>query len=710
MATKARGPRARTSTRPPTKSKARRRVARAVTARAATYNVRLDGKNRSLLRTFAYSTPATAQAQAAPLVIEPPTIDPNALATPPSSGEPDNLILSSYRDKPIDILWGGFGSAFSGDVITFLFQGTEFDRIVVGDSDVPPYIGSLPGPHNEGFYTLMVHYEGAGGAGDYSAPIPIQFDFTPPGNAGVLAALLFDPADDIEGTGITRAKLRDDGTGRLYLWAEVPSYSGRAEDDLVHIFCNGEEDSRVGKANVIGDHIEVQISEAFLDRVGDTPQASFTYQLEDRAGNLSRPSLPVTVALQLRGIATLQPPAVPAYDDDPTDPLIDEADARGTGGVGFVIAVPWNDEFVSGDQLVVSLDGESAGLVPVGPTGEVTNIPFPYPGSLAVWLAGSSGNDSRVAADVTYTVYRGSASLGTSPPHAVELNLYAKAIDPDPLDPVNQRLQAPTVRSASGMLDEIPVDDFGDDATILIEKVTDDTYPPQGDAFEEGDTLLVYYGTQPPIRFVVTGFGDDADPVEVPLGGDVIEAEGSGDSIPVWYEVEHELADGGTNRNLSPTKSIVVRGTDTQPGRGHLDAGSFPDQNAQGFIPEKPYHYSSTRFLIPNYENRDASDAIAINVELYYGDTDQPGEVPYDPAKYGGRETISAGLDSPIVFNVPASWFNIYGNPDGLVARVHLHATYTVTQKTGDTTPVTSDVATVKVDGRFSSGAATSGA
>jgi len=641
--------------------------------------------------------------------IKNPYVEASALADPPPSGPPDNVLWLSVQNDPVNILWVGFDDAYEGDILTFMMDGVEFAKLTLGPTDTPPYPGALPATSRlvEGTHYLTLRYAGGSGSAT-SDSVPITFDYTAPGLDFVLAPLIFDRKDDIEGSGITAAKFRFDVDGNKYIWAEVASYGGIAAGDKVHLYCNGKESTGVGVALVVNNHIEVHISEAFLIEIGDTPTASFTYKVEDRAGNLSSESLDKIVAVQIGQIASLVAPTVPAFDNDPVDPanppLIDEADARGASNEGFIVVVPWNAELLPADTIMLSLDGEDAGPVPIGANGDDIEIFFPYAGSQAVWLAGSTGGtaDTRVSATVTYTVYRGAVSAGTSPGHPVVLNLYQKAIDPDPETPVNEQLEAPVVVSASGKRDEIPTEDFGQDAVVEIDKSTVGTPPPSGDAFEEGDTLNIHYGSQPLFTFTVPALGDVSVPLQIPLAGAVITAQGSGAAVPVWYEVLHPLTDGGSNTNLSPTKEIVVSGTDTQPGGGHLDAGTFMDQDANGFIPEL-YHYTSTRFSIPTYINRDPDDQITLHFELYRGPNHATGETAYPNHDYDSV-AVNAGVDTPIIIPVPSTAYNLYGNTEALSAYVHIHAFYTVTKKQGDMTPVTSDQGGVKVDARFSDG------
>jgi hypothetical protein len=695
-----RGPRARHA-----RLRALSRIRRPASRNRAARNVRIDGRYVSAFPTVRVSR----HSGAAPYAIATPYIDPAVLAEPPSPPmPPDNLLLASVRNQPINVLWGGFDDAYAGDIITFFYSGIEFARIDVDGTETPPFVGMLPAAARlrEGTDLISIFYEGATG-GERSANIPLTVDYTPPGDPAPLSPLLF--ADDILKGGITAGHLIDDGSGAFYVPAEIASYNGMADGDRAHLYCNGMEAPDAGRVEVVNDHIQVRLYESFLEAVGDTPEGVFTYRLEDRAGNISQASLPVTVKLQISEIPGLEEPAVPAYDDDPDDPLINEADARGANGGGFVIVVPWNDAFLPTDQLLVALDAVEAGPVGVGAEGDDTEVLYPYAASQQVWLAGSPGEDQRVTAQATYTVLRNGARAGTSPQHEVELNLYQKVVDPDPEDPVNQALTAPTVVSSSGQSNRIPVDDFGKDATIKVKKLSDPTYPPQTDAFEAGDILRIHYGSQPTFDVTVPALGDRGEPLDIPLAGAVIEAEGSGEAIPVWYEVLHALTDGGENSNLSPTTEVLVQGTDTMPGKGHLDPGMFPDADERGFLPQV-FHYTSTRFHIPDYANRDPDDVVDVHFQLFQGPNHLPGETPYPP-KYDFRASVKAGLQTPIEVTVPSESYNLKGNEDGLSANVHIHAFYTITKLRGDTTPVTSDQADLKVDARFSStGSGTAGA
>lgn len=640
--------------------------------------------------------------------------------------DPDSIVLAEFKGQDLLLEWDGYeGDVFSGDSVTFEYgNAIPIDTVIVDPTTELPIQARFPASlvwNTDNTIKITVFYQGQNG-GLRSPSRDIVIDTTKPGLPRP-AALEFDPADDIPGSGITAAKLRDDGDGsERYIWAQIPSYDGTAKGDVYKLVCNGKE-TTYSYIPFTGNHV-VKIGEAFLEEVGDIKKARLSYYIKDRAGNISEESTAVTIDIQLGAIAMLEEPRVPAYDDDPDDdvdnpPLIDEADARGAANAGLLVIVPWNDEFVAGDQIIISIGDIAVAPVTVVGMKDDIRVQVSYAATQAAWQAGSpAGADVVVNAMVTYQVFRGSADMGTSPGHPVDINLYQKVGDPDPDTPENEELEPPELESDSGELDLIPADDFKKDAKIRIAK---QTKPPRVLTIEAGDTLRVYYGKQAAIEHVVDDVGTPSTPIEITLPAATIEAEGSAESVPLWYEIVHDLAGGGTNTNLSPTKSIRVEGTDRQPGRGELAAGIFLDRKDANVLKDEVLR-TRTRFEIPDYENRDADDDVTITIDLYRDVVHLPGEVPYPIEHYRWTSsTFHPGIGGEIVREIPASVYNIQGNTEWPLpfapapagtgrrnqitatysSRIHMHATYTITKKRGDTTPVTSDVASIGADCRF---------
>jgi hypothetical protein len=88
--------------------------------------------------------------------------------------------------------------------------------------------------------------------------------------------------------------------------------------------------------------------------------------------------------------------------------------------------------------------------------------------------------------------------------------------------------------------------------------------------------------------------------------------------------------------------------------------------------------------------------------KLYKGPVHATDEKPYPDHDWDHE--LAAGEAKPIVVTVPSNVYNLYSDASGLSKYIHIHATYTVTKLSGDTTPVTSDQANVAVDSRFSDG------
>lgn len=649
-------------------------------------------------------------------------IDPAKLAPLPASVAADGLLLASARGEDIALtlatIWDD--SAAGDSVEFFIKKPGETELTSVHKEDfgggvptVPITFNLLAADHDlEGVYelTYVVTY-GGGGSGD-SFITPLATDYTAPGASAPLSALGFDDADEIETKGIRPAIFRDPGDGSLYLWAEVYSYESMdgsgvlvTRGDMVDLEANGAPLGSPSEVVAVDGHLEVRIKKSDLEALGDVDSVTFVYHITDRAGNPSLASHPKTVSMVLTEIGDLEAPAVPAYDDDSAgEELIDEADARGTGNLGFIVEVIRHSEMKDGDQILLHMGGRSAGPADIGADDPI-EIHMPYVVSQAVWAAGSSGGttDTVVDANVSYSLVRGASEIGTSPDHAIKLNLFTNVTDPKPETPENEGYRLPVVVSFGGTEDRIPLADFGKDGHIEVVPLANP--PATGNALKEGDVLKVHYSTETLDDFPVPPITDPAEPLEIPLPGDKISNVGSGSAIPVWYEVVVTLAGGGSNIGLSGKKEIPVEGTDKQPGRGHLDAGTFPEATLDGgtLIPRSDLE-DGTPFVIPDYENRDPDDDIVLDVKYYLPGVVAPGHDTGGDTELPQRHfTIAQQAGSapnPIPIPIPKANLVQQPWPDGLSLYMHAHVTYTITKRSGDTTPVTSDESFVRVDGR----------
>ncbi|MGV8918362.1 MAG: hypothetical protein ACOH2R_11280 [Pseudomonas sp.] len=115
-----------------------------------------------------------------------------------------------------------------------------------------------------------------------SDSINIKIIRTPPG-AAVLASLLVPD--------VTLAET---------LTATLPGYAGMAVGDIIQTLCNDVEGPR---STIEAEHLKntpvtIQFERTFLQTL-DSDEVTINYQVTDRAGNISRTSLPVTLTLQV---------------------------------------------------------------------------------------------------------------------------------------------------------------------------------------------------------------------------------------------------------------------------------------------------------------------------------------------------------------------------------------------------------------------------
>lgn len=656
------------------------------------------------------------QAQEALAISNAVTIDPAALA--PSVTPADNMLLASVKDTDITLtltaLWE-FPS--EGDVVTFQLvtplEAGVIDLITEdfgGNQPTVPYSFTLRAADRtlEGRYYVEYTVQYAGGGSEKSDRIPITVDYTAPGYGAVIGPLRFDAADEILEKGIRPAIYRDtDGTP--YVWSELYTYGDTrgatpgilfAPGDTVQLYADGVAMGDPTAVQSVNGHLEQKILASDLEELG-SGDVKFTYKITDRAGNVSEESDPVTVTLILDTITPAEP-AVPAYDGDtPGEEVIDETDARGVANNGFLVSIPRDAGMEDNDAVMLYLDGEAAGPVAVG-SADPIEVFMPYSVSQTIWERGSNGDDIKVNAAVSYSVLRSSVVIGTSQPHAIALNLFMNVPDPDPGTPENEAYPKPVVESASGETDHIPVADFGKNATVTIVPSTTDT--PPAPTMKQGDVVRVHYGNSTLSDFLVPEITDPTVALEIALPGTTISDEGSSPALPVWYEVVHTLTGGGTNVGTSPRKTIRVEGTDGQPGKGKLEKGTFPEATLSNSLIPRADLEDGTEFVIPgNYENRDATDGIVLSVRYYLPGAIAESHPDSEHDELAGRhfeqsQTAGPGTED-IVMTIPKTRL-VQQWEDGLSQYMHAHVTYTITKSSGDTTPVTSDPAFVRIDGR----------
>jgi hypothetical protein len=581
--------------------------------------------------------------------------------------KPDNLLLAAVKDAPITLTVALPDNVSFTDTIEIELNGTGTGEEILLDeffgppeTDItvaiaPKHHGPLPEGRVEINYVVHFH----SGLSDTQHGPPGQFyttDYTKPG-LPFLGHLVF--SDDVNANGVTEAALL--GTGAdAYLPARVPGYTGLDPDggDTITGMV-GLMQETVDAIHVGPGELELHFKRDFIVQLDDGA-IPFSYFVTDRAGNISDPAEPVVLQVLLKGaIGDLATPSIPAYDDDDDSAgvakLIDEADARASGGLSVVI--PANSNIKAGDTIMVTWGAIDVGPSSIAdPAGDpLATIGVPYAAISDAWNTDSGGADKIQTLDVSYRILRNGISAGTpDTPATVAVNLHqAGGEDPDPETPENENLGKPSLVSASGQSNLIPPADFEKDATLTVPWFRTDA--PTIAAFIAGDVVTVRYGASDLASRTITAQDvTDAKNLTVTLPSATIVAEGSGPAIPLRFSVTRKLAAGGPNTSTSPIQSVKVSGVDELPGGGKpLVALTVPEAVGADPDPSRPDRLiigraqgkDGTNFVIPAYVNQDPADAINVSMVVFrpfYYINSHPGDLPANGG--GARDLVLDGI------------------------------------------------------------------
>jgi len=431
--------------------------------------------------------------------------------------------------------------------------------------------------------TWRVEY-GAGGSSDNGLPARLTIDTVPPApGAAIPGALIFSP--DIIRNGITSQTF----AGKDYIEARVPGYLGEKAGDWLRPYINGEMDTDDTHFTVIpfadsGD-VMLRFYRSFIESLGDGLW-SFQYDAFPREEVASQLSKSVEIAVNLKdALDDLDPPEVPAYDDDPGGSrLIDEADARAS----VLVRVPSIPGITTADSIEILWgDTVTAGPVRVENPAQI-EITLEYAAVLSAWLLeNEAADDITVDTDVRYNVYGEEGNLrGTSDPHRVEVNLHVGGgvVDPDPGTEPNENLPPLSTLSNSGNINRITLADSGLDATALVPKqsLLDDGAGGLVPSFGVGDVIRIVAADDTELaRHTVTAADltpPDGDlEITLPWAGGLGDLPGGTTPFAYWIETR---AGGGTNINKSPWTSVVIEDASALPGGGTLPAVIMPERGA----------------------------------------------------------------------------------------------------------------------------------
>ncbi len=351
---------------------------------------------------------------------------------------------------------------------------------------------------------------------------------------------------------------------------ELPDYDTYAVGDKVYVYwLNHVPEDPSTISPVASDVIDVlpktlKVPAEEIKAVGDGG-VYVLYALVDKAGNISRLSLPMAVGVAVGPLPSgLQDPAVPLAADG----LIDQEDAW----AGVVVEVPSFDNWKSTDWVQVRWGALGLGWREIGsaPKFPLEFVVLPK----QLWDQYGATSTGNVETNVSYELRRGAVPQGGKDID-VDVNLEVigptdPGTDPGWPDPVNPKLSlAEVFGRSSDTLNTLLPEDEKQDAVL---KVTIDA------AFKEGDIVSFYWDDEHVVEIDYTLAAKDLGAeinVDVPWA--YIEARNNG-SVPVCYMVERP---GVPNRPKSASTIVNVEAIVLRP-----DAPAFLGGNTSANPPE----------------------------------------------------------------------------------------------------------------------------
>ncbi|MNJ28296.1 hypothetical protein D3C77_228290 [compost metagenome] len=585
----------------------------------------------------------------------------------------DNLLLASVRNDDLTLSFILPDNIKPQDLVQLFIDGVPVGLEVEIGNTAPgaefkidlAASDRVEGPHQISY--RLTHLPGGGE--DNGPSVPFRVDLTEAGRP-FLAPLTVDPT--IVEEGLTDDEL-EGPDGAQFMSSLVASYNDAELGDTIQGFINNKPapNSFTTVTNPdFNQDVELRFTRDDIEAVGDGT-LEFSYQITDRAGNVSAMSRPLTLSVLLKGeLDDLLAPEVPANDNDG---IINEEEARAPADV----IIPGNARLQAGDTVMVDWGGVRLTAVAI-PVGGVT-VQAPYAALYDTWkkaVGGAPGGANAVAdIDVSYIIIRNGLAAGRSPVTPVRINLFQAGGDPDPETPVHPNLKEAVLTSASGKQNEIPIEDFTEAATITVPWLPRTT-PPTA-VFLLGDKLDVTYGGTVLEQYTITA-SDVANQRDLvrPLTAAQIAGEGSGTKV-LTYKITRAVVGGIENTSQAPSQNVEVRGNDQLPGNGKLEVGRFFPLNRFNAIGPEQIRDGVT-FETPHYVNKAIGDKITINIVQVLGIAHTPGDQPIE----GSRITLEArvtelDVDGVTQFSLPRTQLSFP------LAVCHAHVIWTATNEHG---------------------------
>lgn len=273
---------------------------------------------------------------------------------------------------------------------------------------------------------------------------------------------------------------------------------------------------------------------------GEEGRNQLIYVATDLPGNKGRRSnfsQRTVVFLPNPDPGTVRPPVVTLANGDNGDDLIDLADTQlDQRGVEIKVKVATPNS--PADTIVTYWGGKPTGLEQR--VGTETELTFFAIYDLVKEVYGNT--DGKVPTNVSYKMFRGSREIATS---NVNIDVDVSFIGPDP---ILIGLEAPSLETTAGNVDEILEADFGDDGIEIQIKLF--AAPPT----EEGWLIKAFYDDVQVGEPIALTTGQEGTTLPVPLSWATVLAQGSGTKV-LRYTL---YTPTGVNPTHSRTKDIAV--------------------------------------------------------------------------------------------------------------------------------------------------------
>ncbi|MFJ4397681.1 hypothetical protein [Pseudomonas sp. NPDC089396] len=482
------------------------------------------------------------------------------------------------------------------------------------------------GPHDFVYDLNLVN-----GGPKRSLPLTLRFDRTPPYDAGLPVAFP-DLLPILEGN----IKI---------VVLNLPEYPDWAQGDRVAYYWLklSEPPEDLGELEYV-DFVEVDavpkdlpVPEDYIRETGNGGIYAI-YQLFDKAGNPSFPSVFTRVGVALGDLpANLLPPRVPLAPDA-ADNLIDVADAL----LGVEVEIDEFDNHDPDDEINITWGGTELGWERIGNRKFPLQIPVPHRVLREEYGNATTGNKPT---NVSYALRRGTVPQGGDD---IDILVNFEIIERDPgvdpipewPNPVNPRLPLPDVYGkGSSDANVLLPEHEGDDAELKVKLYSD---------IKVDDLIAFYWKNQHimEIDYTITAADTPDDEISLTVPWKYIKEGGNG-VVPVCYKVTRPMVPNpGISGNqdvdvdtitIKPDMADFERGPSAPPGWVNCDS-LFADKGNPD--PREP----AVRIIVPDLTGYGlaAGSKVSMLWEAFQGADDTPLPGANKP------EEITLGVEYPV--------------------------------------------------------------